>query len=290
MPIVRLTAFFRDNDGHGWSETHEQDGGSSIVSLGPFLTNFNNLMKDFRRPLLAGDANYMGCRASYAVNAQVNAGDNIALEPPINGPQTFNGNVLEMTAPEAAVKMRIRNAGFTAKSDIYLRGFWSQVAEGGVVNFATPVGAQWKTRADIYAANLVSGGYGWAGTNNALTSRGNVIGFVVNANGTVTVSVLPTNNVPLPAANSHVPVKFARINGSKSIMNRSFACVVQVGGGSVTTTETVNPTAWVVGGSYIATVTGFIPYAAVSYYKLSSRKTGRIFGVGPGRAPVKILH
>lgn len=290
MPIVRLTGFFRDNDGHGWSETHDKDGGSSIVSLGPFLTEFNNLMINVRRPLLAGDANYLGCRASYKVNPQLNAGDNIAIEPPLSGPQTYGGTALEMTAPEAAVKMRLRNAGFTAKSDVYLRGFWSEVAFGGVANFATPIGAQWKTRADIYAAALVSGVYGWAGTNNALTSRGNVMGFVVNANGTVTVSVTPTNNVALPPAGTHVPVKFARINGSKSIMNRSFACVVEVGGGSVTTTELVNPSEWVVGGSYIATVTGFIPYAAVSYYKLSSRKTGRPFGVGPGRAPVKILH
>jgi len=290
MPIVRLTAFFKDDDGHGWSETHDKDGGTSIVTLAPFLNDFNTLMTTSRRALLAGDAFYIGCRASYPISARLNAGDNIELDPPLGGPKSFSGQYLGMSAPEVAVKMRLRNAGFTAKSDVYIRGMWSQCVYYGVLGFASGVGAEWKRLADIYAAALVTEKYGWAGTNNALTSRGNVSGFVVNANGTVTVSVTPTNGVPLPAAGSHVPVKFARINGSKSIMNRSFACVVEVGGGSVTTTELVNPSEWVLGGSYIATITGFIPYAAVSYYKLSSRKTGRPFGVGPGRAPAKILH
>ena len=290
MPIVRLTAFFRDDDGHGWSETHDKDGGTTIVSLGPYLTNFNQLMLDARRTLLAGDANYQGCRASYPVSDKLNAGDNIAIEPPINGSQTYLGIALRMTAPESAVKMRFRNAAFTAKSDVYLRGYWSDVATGGVANFATTVGSEWKRRADIYGNALVQGGYGWAGTNNALTSRGNVTGFAVNPEGTVTLNVTPTNGVALPAVGNHVPVKFARINSSKSIMNRTFACIVEAGGVAVTTTEIVNPSAYVVGGTYIATVTGFIPYAAISYYKLASRKTGRPFGVGPGRAPARVLH
>lgn len=290
MPIVRLTAFFKDDDGHGWSETHDKDGGSTIVSLTPYLTDFDGLMQASRRPLLAGDAYYIGCRASYPVGPRLNAGDNIERDPPLRGPQTYGGVELGMTAPEAAIKMRLRNGGSTAKSDVYLRGMWSQTISFGVLDFGSVLGSQWKTRADQYAASLIAGTYGWQGTNPALTSRGNVTGYTHNANGTVTFNVTPDNAVPLPAAGSRVPVKFARINNSKSILNRSFACIVEPGGSAVTTTEQVNPTAWIVGGTYIATVTGFIPYAAMSYFKLAHRKTGRPFGVAPGRLPVKVLH
>lgn len=290
MPIVRLTAFFKDDDGHGWSETHDKDGGSTIVSLAPYLTDFDALMQDKRKPLLAGDAYYIGCRASYPVGPRQNAGDNILRDPPQRGPLTYAGQELSMTAPEAAIKMRLRNGGSTAKSDVYLRGMWEQTIRFGVLDFGSPVGSQWKMRADQYAAALVAGTYGWQGINPAATSRGNVTGYTHNPDGTVTVNVTPTNAVALPAAGSRVPVKFARINSSKSIMNRSFACVVEAGGAAVTTTEQVNPTAWVAGGTYIATVTGLIPYAAVSYFKLAKRKTGRPFGVEPGRLPTKVLH
>lgn len=290
MPIVRLTGFFKDDDGHGWSETHDKDGGSTITTLAPFLNDFNALMQGQRRALLAGDAFYIGCRASFPISPKLNAGDNIELDPPLKGPQTFSGNQLGMTAPEAAVKMRLRNAGFTAKSDVYLRGMWSQTISNGVLDFGSTVGAEWKNRADQYASALVLGGYGWQGINNALTSRGNVTGYAVNPDGTVTINLTPTNAVALPAAGTRLPVKFARINNSKSVMNRSFACIVDAGGASVTTTEQVNPTPWIVGGTYIATVTGFIAYSAVSYYKLAHRKTGRPFGVAPGRLPAKVLH
>jgi hypothetical protein len=290
MPIVRLTGFFKDDDGHGWSETHDKDGGSTIVSLAPFLNDFDALMQNQRRALLAGDAFYIGCRASFPVSPKLNAGDNIERDPPLRGPKTFSGNELGMTAPEAAIKMRLRNTGFTAKSDVYLRGMWSQTINFGVLDFGSVVGAEWKRRADEYAAALVAGSYGWQGTNNAATSRGNVTGFAHNTDGTVTINLTPTNAVPLPGAGVHIPVKFARINNSKSIMNRSFACKVDAGNASVTTTELVNPTPWIVGGTFIATITGFIPYSAVSYYKLAHRKTGRPFGVAPGRLPAKVLH
>lgn len=290
MPIVRLTAFFKDDDGHGWSETHDKDGGSTIVSLTPYLTDFDALMQANRRPLLAGDAYYIGCRASYPVGPRLNAGDNLERDPPLRGPQTYGGQEVSMTAPEAAIKMRLRNGGSTAKSDVYLRGMWEQTVRFGVLDFGSPIGAQWKMRADQYAAALIAGAYGWQGTNPALTSRGNVTGYAKNVDGTVTINVTPTNAVALPAAGSRVPVKFARINGSQSIMNRSFASIVEPGGAAVTTTEQVSPTPWIVGGTYIATVTGFIPYAAMSYFKLAHRKTGRPFGVAPGRLPVKVLH
>jgi hypothetical protein len=290
VPTVRLTAFFKDDDGHGWSETHDKDGGASITSLTSFIAAFDALMQTFRRPLLAGDAFYIGCRGSYeTVNGQ-QAGDNVFKDPPMRGPQTFGGEELYMTSPEAAVKMRFRNDASTARSDAYIRGIWSQCIKYGVLNFATAEGAEWKRRADIYAAELVSKGYGWLGVNPALTSRGRVTAYVQDPEGTVTLSLVVTNAVPMPAAGTRVAMKFSRINSSRSVLNRELVCVVNAAGGTVTTVEPVAVSEFVSEGTYIATVDGFIPYAALSYYKLGKRKTGRPFGVGPGRLPARTLH
>ncbi len=290
MPAVRLTAFFKDDDGHGWSESHDKDGGAAITSLTSYLLAFNTLMQTFRRPLLGGDAYYLGCRASYPTADGTIAGDNIELDPPMKGPLTYGGVEVNMDAPHVAVKMRFRNDASTARSDAYLRGMWRQVVNAGVLNFATAEGGEWKRRADAYGAALISGGYGWVGTNPALTSRGNVTGYTQDAAGTVTLNITPTNGVVLPAVGTKLSMKFARINRSKSILNRSLVVEVQAGGAAVTTIERVAVSDFETNGTYIATVKGFIPYAAVSYYRLSQRKTGRPFGVGRGRLPAITLH
>lgn len=290
MPVVRLTAFFKDDDGHGWSETHDKDGGGSITSLTTFLQNFNNLMQSFRRPLLGGDAFYIGCRASYKTADGSTAGDNVELDPPMRGPQTQGGVVVNMDAAEVAVKMRWRNDASTAHSDVYIRGMWRQVIDAGVLDFTSPQGAEWKNRADLYAGQLVQNAYGWVGTNPATTSRGEVTGYQANADGTVTLDVTARNGVALPPAGTKIAVKFARINRSKSILNRVLTCKVDVGGLTVTTQELVSPSDFETDGTYIATVKSFIPYAALTYYKLARRKTGRPYGVAPGRLRVATLH
>jgi len=55
VPVINLTAFFRDDDGHGWSEGYQIFDGTTSPPLTPFLNNFDTLMKKFRLQLLAGD-------------------------------------------------------------------------------------------------------------------------------------------------------------------------------------------------------------------------------------------
>lgn len=291
MPVVKLNAFFKDDDGEGWSEQHEKDGGSSITSLTTFLNGFHSLMQSFRRPLLGGDAFYLGCRASYKTDTGAIAGDNIFLDPPMRGPQTFGGATVNLPKTSDAVKQRMRNDASTARSDIYLRGIWKDVINAGVLDFGVNAQAgEWKRRLDIYTGQLVQLGYGWVGINPALTSRGRVTGYVSNPTGTVTLNLTQVTGGPIPAAGTKVTCSFAKINASKSILNRSFTCVVDVGAAAVTTTEKVAVSAFETEGTYIIQVKGLIPYAAASYVKLSSRKTGKPFGLERGRGPVKVLH
>jgi hypothetical protein len=290
MAIVQLTAFFKDDDGHGWSEQHNKDSGGSTPDLTTLLAAFDNLMISKRLPLLAGDSFYIGCRISFKNAQNANAGDNIERDPPARGPQTFMGERLTMTAPEVAIKMRLRNTASTAKSDVYLRGFPKECVDAGVLDFTSPVGLAWKGKADQYAAQLVGDAYGWPGINPATTSRGTVTNYVRQVDGTVLFTLLVTNGVALPAAGTKLTIKFARINRSDSALNRALVCTIQAGGTTAKCEEVIAVDDFETAGTYIANQINFIPYAAVSYYRLSRRKTGRPFGVGPGRLPAQVRH
>jgi hypothetical protein len=290
MAVVQLTAFMKDDDGHGWSETHNKDSGGVTPDITALLTAFDALMVSKRVPLLCGDSFYIGCRASFKTPQGATAGDNIERDPPMRGPQTFLGTDLNMTAPEAAIKMRLRNAGSTQKSDVYLRGFPKECIIAGVLNFVGAIGAAWKAKADQYASQLIADSYGWPGTNSATTSRGVVTNYVRQGDGSTLFSVTPTNTVVLPAAGTKLNVKFARLNSSDSVLNRVLVCEVMPGGLTLKSKENIAADEFELAGTYIATQISFIPYAALSYYRLSQRKTGRPFGVGPGRRPVEIRH
>jgi hypothetical protein len=290
MPVVTLSAFFKDDDGHGWMESHDKDGGGGVIALTTYLAAFHALMQGPRRNLLGGDAFYLGCRASYPTATGAIASDNILMDPPMRGVQTFMSNIVNMGPPSAAIKMRFRNEASTAKSDAYIRGQWRQTVDAGVLDFVSAIGAEWKSRADIYGAALITNGYGWEGVNPALTSRGEVTGYTANPDGTITLNVAPLNGVAMPVAGTRVAMKFARINGSKSVLNRALTCVVEPGAAAVTTTVPIAASDFETNGTFIASVTGFIPYAALTYYRLSGRKTGRPFGVGPGRLSAQTLH
>lgn len=289
MPAIRLTAYFRDDDGHGWSEQHDVDGGSGVINLSSFLTTFDGIMKTARRPMLAGDAYYIGCRASYRTGNGTIAASNLLADVPLKGTQTLAGESLWTDAPEVAIKLRVQNAASTANSDIYVRGAWDGCVIAGVLNFVDPVGAAWKALAVTYFNALKSANYGWSGINPATTSRGTVVSYIVNPAGHVEFSVLPTNGVVLPAVNTKLNVNFARINNSNSILNRSLLVTVK----DANTFVTVRPVSagdFVSMGTYIAPVKSLIIYDHIGYFKLAQRKTGRPFGVGRGRLSARPLN
>jgi len=289
MPNVRCTAFFRDDDGHGWSETHDRDGGPEPVNLGAITSQFDSMMKLLRVPLLAGDGYYIGCRVSYRTSGGKIAASPFLLDLPMKGTALLGNVPIFMSDAELAIKLRLANNASTANSDIYLRGVWDQVIEAGQMNFGGPIGEAFKMLLDAYQNALCAGIYGWVGINSTSTPRGNVTGYTSNPSGTVQIGVLVTNGATMPANTSIVSVNFARINNSRSILNRAVLCQVT----SPTTLVTVQPigvTDYVSGGTFIIPSKALIPYDHAAYRKVSRRKTGRPFGVGRGRRSVQTLH
>lgn len=289
MPVVRLTAFFRDDDGHGWSEQHDVDGGAGSPSLQNILVAFDSFNKKFRRPLLANDGYYIGCRASYRTASGQTAASNLLNDPPIQGPATAASLPVFMNQAQDAVKVRMQNAANTANSDIYLRGVWDSVFNGGVIDFTNAQGKLWEANLKAYLSGLTALAYGWSGIDPALTSRGAVTGYVQNEIGTVTLTLAVGNAVPLPAVGQKVQFSFSRINGGRSILNRSLVCTV-TSATTVTTNKQVAVSDFISPGSYIAPVKALIPYDHFGYVKAGTRKTGRPFGVAPGRLPARTLH
>jgi hypothetical protein len=198
--------------------------------------------------------------------------------------------LIEMNEAADSCKLRWQNASSKANSDIYLRGIWDDIIAAGQLNFGGAVGTAFKTALTAYELGLVSRGYGWVGIDPALTSRGNVTNYTVNPDSTVTLTVIPSNGVPLPAAGTRLAVKFSKLNNSKSILNRLLVCAVAAGGTTVTTLKQVAASPFLTAGTYIAARKTFILYDHVAYRRPSSRKTGRPINVGRGRLSVSTLH
>lgn len=289
MPPVRLTAFFRDDDGHGWSETHDRDGGADPVNLSPLITSFDNLMKTLRVPLLGRDGYYIGSRASYRTPGGKIAAAPFLLDVPMAGTQAIGSVKTWMNDADVAVKVRLANAASTANSDMYLRGVWDYVIEAGQLNFAGAVGVAFKEALDAYQTALTAGIYGWVGINPALTPRGNVTNYTSLVDETVQFTIAVTNGVAMPAVGSRVQVNFAKINRSRSILNRSLICIV-TNATTLTTTQQIGTTPFETPGTFIIPTKSLIPYDHVAYRKVARRKTGRPFGVGRGRRSVQVLH
>lgn len=286
MAIVKLTGFFKDDDGRGWSETHCRQAGTEPVNLESYLAQFDNLMKQFRVPLLARDCAYLGCRASYRSASGRVRSQPLLLNPPVDGPKTVQQESVWSAAPNSSVKVRMTDSTRTANSDIYIRGYWDQVEVAGYVNFDLPIGAEWKRRADSYLAALITAGYGWEGIDGVNTRRGIVESYSADTQNIVTFTVTTTQGPALVGSPDRVAVRFARINNSRSVLNRILICNIV----NETTIRTVQPIAtgpFTAKGTFVYAVRTFIPYAAVSYFRLAQRKMGRPFGLPVGRLPAR---
>lgn len=289
MATVDCTAFFRDDDAHGWSEQHQIDGGSSNPALLTFLNAFDNLMLTFRVPLLGRDAFYIGCRVSYRTANRKVAGTNRLQDVPVAGPPNVGTRATWLNLASDAVKTRFQDVTATANSDVYLRGIPDDVIEAGQLNFTGAVGAVFKTNLVNYQTELIAKQYGWTGINPTLTPRGEVLDVVQDGDGRVTFTLNSTNGVPIPSLTGKFNVRFAQINGGKSILNRTFVCT-QTDATHVKTVKQVSFGSFDSPGTFVLPIKGFIKYNTAAYNRADSRKTGRPFGAGRGRLAAQTLH
>lgn len=270
MPtIIKCTAFFGSDAGHGWSESHFVPGGNPPVVLLDYIQSFKTLMDNFRRPLLGKDCYIKGLRVSYKTDTGA-----IASSAYRYTPYSYPGNQREGSAPSVSAKVRMGDSTNTQFSDIHLRGFWDAVEKDEALDFTTAAGTAWKQLLDQFTDNLVGQNYGFMGQEEANTIRGKITGYTTDANGFVQFSIEKTSGPALPAAGTLRQFRAAKLNGSKSILNRTM--IVEVD--SPITCKTVVPTAageFVSDGTFVMRETNYVGYTGVQYTILGKRSMGR---------------
>lgn len=291
MSLYRHTAFFRDDDGHGWSETHDWDSASSTpIDLAARAEVFNQLMRTRRVPLLAADAYYLGCRVSlYQPNSGLKTQSfPIFLDLPDQGTKNVSTAKTEMDAALLAVKVTFADGAGTSRADVYLRGVWEQVITAGQLDFSGVAGSRFAILLKDYQDALVQNGYGWIGKLPTSPS-GIVENYSAAVGGLVTFSLQAIKNGPVGETGQRKTFYFARINRSSSPLNRAIVCEIVTG----FTVRSVAPIAagpFVSPGTFYLRTPAFFRYGQVAYRKLSARKTGRPTGVGRGRLSARPVY
>jgi hypothetical protein len=277
MPNLKFTTIFGSDEGRGWSETHLLQVGVDPGDLLPYVQDWKNILDNLRRPLLGMDRYIQGFRVSFPTAAGAIASSAYRYQP-----LSYPGNTRPGCAPSVAAEVRFGDATNTKFSNCFLRGFWRDVQKNEVLDFDTAAGSQWKQLLDQWVGTITARGYGWQAQDPVSTSRGKMVSYTVDADNFVTFTVAPTNGVLLPAVGTKLSIRFARINNSNSVLNRTL--IVQMSG--VNTCVTVVPIAaggFVSAGTYVANVSSFAAYSGVQYVVLARKPEGRPIGQSPAR-------
>jgi len=278
---IKCTAFFSSDDGWGWSESHHIQGSDSPGPLLPFMQNFSALILNQRRPLLAKDRYCVGVRVAYRT-----ADGRVASSANKYQPAVYPGNQRNGDAPEVAAKVRFGEATNTQFSDVYLRGLWNGVQKNEELDFSAPPGDAWKQLLDIYTTALIAGQYGWLGVDGATTRRGNITNYVEETDGTITFTLGGIVGPALPSAGTKLPFRAARLNNSKSALNRTMTVSV-VNATSVRTIQRFGALPFASAGTFVIAQTGFLKYTGTQYTVLARRAAGAPFFHSPGPAPAR---
>lgn len=276
MATAFCEIFFGSDAGRGWAEGHHITV-SEPLNLSPVYVAFKNMVDTFRKPLLAADRYIKGLK----ISVPTPLGD-IASVPFKYAPVGRPGNKNAGCAPSVAAKVHMSDTTNTRFSPIYLRGFWDDVEQDEELDFTTAKGAAWKALLDQYVTQLVNGGYGWLGLDSTNTIRGEVTNYTTDVNNFVTFTVnYPAGPVAFNVGETNT-VRFARINHSNSVLNRSLIVKVL----TATTLKTVNPiasTPFDSAGTFVAEGLKFIQYLGAQYTILARRPEGRPTGQSPAR-------
>jgi len=270
MPVVvKCTAFFGSDAGRGWSESHFTPGGSPGFDLLPYLDAFKSLNDNYRRPLLGSDCYLKGLRVSYPTDTGMIASSGFRYSP-FSYPATKN----EGAAPDSSAKVRFGEVTNTQFSDCHLRGFWDAVEHDEQLDFTTAKGMAWKNLLDQFTGALVAGNYGWLGMDSTTTRRGKISSYDTDADGFIVYQVSVDQGPPLPAAGALMEFRAAKLNNSKSVLNRT-QIVQVIGAGSVATAVPTAAGDFTSAGTFVIRETSFLAYSGVQYTILGKRSMGR---------------
>lgn len=274
---LKCVIAFGSAEGYGWTETHYWLSPSDSPNLLTRIENLQNVVCPARAALLGQGCDIRGIRVSYPVPGAIASRSARVF---IDGPDDHGSS-----SQSASIAVNFVDGTNTRKKIVHLRGFWDAVEGNQIYTPDAPDAAGWNDRFIAWKDTLVGGGYGWLSKDPALTPSGQVTNYVQNIDNTITFTLLPVGATPL-VVGSVYSMKFSKLNGSKSVLNR----VLKVKATAVNTVITTNPIAagpFTGIGTYSARATTFVAYSGTGSIDLGERRMGAPLNHYPGRSKAR---
>jgi hypothetical protein len=277
---MKFETKFGRNSGQGWSEVHYHQSSIDPPDLQGWLNAFRTNVLGPRSLLLGFDCFITGVRVSYP---RAGATASYGVEMNSFGPVgKASGD------PTASIAVNFKDGTFTRTKVSHLRGFWDAVETNGRYN---PDGdPDWNGFFTSWKDSLIAGGYGWPSTDIANSRKGTVVSYTQDTDGFVTFALEPTDPVFVgPPFGYIVPIKFSKLNNSKSPLNTQLLCTVD----AAHTLRTIYPVGcgpFTAKGRYSYRAVQCIQYAATGTIKLGERKPGKRSDLLRGRSRVKAKY
>lgn len=278
MPTaVKCLFMFRDDSGNGWTETHYWNSQSDNPELPGRLSVITDVIAPLRAQLLSTDCVLIGTRVSYRRTGAVAA---LSKKVFMRGTPDQPG-----VSSDLSLACQFIDASYTKSKITHLRGFWDAVEQNGEYHPEAPAAAGWQDRLAAWKNALRVGGFGWL-SKDATTSRTGVVsGYTSNDDLRISFTFQPPGLTGLTPG-SLVQIRFSRLNGGSSVLNRT----VLVNVTSATTAVSVNPIAAGPStgpGRFNFRSVSFSAYTDLQNISLGRRAQGKPLGRSRGRAPVR---
>jgi hypothetical protein len=280
MPTtVKCLLLFRDSTGNGWTEVHYWQTQSADPQLFVRLGNLTDVIAPLRAQLLSGDCAIIGTRVSYR---RPNAVASLSKKIFLAGVPGQAG-----VSSDLSLACQFVDNSYTLRKITHLRGFWDSVEYNGEYHPEAPEAVGWPERLDAWKNALKAGSYGWL-AKESLTSRAGVVAaYTAEDDNRITFSLALPGLTGVPIG-STVQMRFSRLNGGSSVLNRSFLVLVN----TVNNVTTINPVAAGPNtgpGRYNYRSTAFVPYQDLQNIGLGRRAQGKPLGRAPGRSKARPL-
>lgn len=274
MPTnVKCVIQFNSNVGYGWSETHYFNSSSENPDLQVRINDLINVVGPARAALLGESCNIVGFRVSYPREGEIASRANRFFIP---GDPSQKG-----ASPSVSLAVNFVDSTNTKKKITHLRGFWDSVEYDESYHPENPEGAGWNDRFIAWKSTLI-GRYGWLTKSAAASVKGKVTDYLVNDDELVQFTVARVSGAAMPIG-STVTVKFAKLNQSKSVLNRALLCTV-TSATTIVTNAPIAAGAFTCEGIFSIRQVVFVGYNETGSISLGERRMGRPLNLYPGRS------
>lgn len=278
MPVpMKIVSLFQSDAGWGWSEVHYKLSSGDNPQLKNQLDAYIANVIQLRVGILGSDCAFVGARISYP-----RAG-NIAS---FGTRQYIRSTAVGQPGASWAESLALNfvDSTTTKRKISHIRGYWDSVVQNGTYTPNLPAAADWQSRLEQWKAAILNN-YGWMSKDPVTSGEAIVSNYVTSPDQIVTFT-LRNPGIPTAPLFRVVPMTFSRINGSKSVLNRTLLCQFL----TAETCFTIKPIAagdFISEGKASYRATTFVGYADTASISAGKRSMGRPLNRPLGRSKAR---